>query len=212
MAQRTISTFRSSPSSSRPSSWPPSGFKEATEGIEGTRIKPGFVKLGVDAGPLSAVDRKLIQAGAICRPATGLKLHVHTGPAVPAMEIIDELNRRKVQPSAYVWVHAQAEKDGNAHIAAAKAGAWVSFDGVNPDSLDTHVHDVAAMADAGYLDQVLVSQDSGWYHVGEPGGGDFHGYTFLFESFLPALRQKAGFSDGRIRTLMVDNPARVLSR
>ena len=184
-------------------------IKEAREGIDGTRITPGFVKLGVDSGPLSTVDRKLIQAGAICHKATGLRLHVHTGPAVPAMEIIEQLKRDGVHPSAYVWVHAQAEKDPASHLAAAKAGAWVSFDGVNAESLEWHVKAVSAMASAGYLRQVLVSQDSGWYHVGEPGGGDFRGYTFLFDSFLPALR-KAGFDEGRIATLTVGNPARVL--
>lgn len=186
--------------------------KEAKEGIDGTRIRPGFVKLGVDSGPLSPVDRKLIQAGAICHRATGLRLHVHTGPALPAMEIIDELKRNGVDPSAYVWVHAQVEKDTKAHAAAAKAGAWVSFDGVNAESLEGHVKMVSAMATAGYLRQVLVSQDSGWYHVGEPNGGDFHGYTFLFDSFLPALRKDAAFSEDQIRTLTIDNPARVLAR
>jgi len=187
-------------------------IKEAKEGIDGTRIRPGFVKLGVDAGPLSAVDRKLIRAGAICHRATGLRLHVHTGPAVPAMEIIEELKQSGVDPSAYVWVHAQAENDPSAHTAAAKTGAWVSFDGINAESIGAHVEMVAAMATAGFLRQVLVSQDSGWYHVGEPGGGDFRGYTFLFDSFLPALRKNAGFSDEQIRTLMVENPARVLAR
>jgi phosphotriesterase-related protein len=186
-------------------------IKEAREGIDGTRIKPGFMKLGVDAGPLSAVDRKLIQAGAICHLATGLRLHVHTGPAVPAVEIIEELKLRGVPASAYVWVHAQAEKDPEARLAAARAGAWVSLDGVNADSLEGHVTAVSALASAGYLRQILVSQDSGWYHVGEPGGGDFRGYTYLFDTFVPALR-KAGFDESQIRTLTVENPARVLSR
>jgi phosphotriesterase-related protein len=57
---------------------------------------------------------------------------------------------------------------------------------------------------------VLVSQDAGWYDVGQPGGGRFRPYTFLFDSFLPALRQ-AGLSEADTRTLLVDNPARVLS-
>jgi phosphotriesterase-related protein len=186
-------------------------IKEAKEGIDGTRIKPGFVKLGVDGGSLSVVDRKLIEAGAICHLATGLRLHVHTGPAVPALEIIAELKRRGVPASAYVWVHAQAEKDPAAHLEAARAGAWVSLDGVNAESVDIHVKAVTALASAGYLRQVLVSQDSGWYHVGEPGGGDFRGYTYLFDTFLPALR-KAGFDENQIRTLTVENAARVLRR
>ena len=30
--------------------------KEALEGIDGTDIRPGFMKLGVDTGPLSEID------------------------------------------------------------------------------------------------------------------------------------------------------------
>ena len=44
---------------------------EFEEGIEGTRIRPGFVKIGVDAGPLSTIDRKLVEAGALTHLATG---------------------------------------------------------------------------------------------------------------------------------------------
>ena len=64
---------------------------------------------------------------------------------------------------------------------------------------------VVDMNKAGLLDHVLVSQDSGWYHVGEPGGGDFKGLHVPVETFLPALR-KSGITEAQIRRLMVDNP------
>jgi phosphotriesterase-related protein len=56
----------------------------------------------------------------------------------------------------------------------------------------------------------LLSQDSGWYHVGEPAGGDFHPYDFLFVEFLPLLR-RAGFSAKEIDTLVIRNPRAVLT-
>jgi phosphotriesterase-related protein len=49
-----------------------------------------------------------------------------------------------------------------------------------------------------------------WYRVGEPGGGRFRPYTFLFEGFLPALR-RAGLAEAEVRTILVDNPARLLA-
>jgi phosphotriesterase-related protein len=52
--------------------------KEWKEGIDGTGIRPGFVKLAVDAGPLSEIDAKLLRAGALTHLATGLTLAVHT--------------------------------------------------------------------------------------------------------------------------------------
>ncbi|HEY5907947.1 MAG TPA: phosphotriesterase, partial [Vicinamibacteria bacterium] len=55
-----------------------------------------------------------------------------------------------------------------------------------------------------------VSQDAGWYNVGDPGGGRFRGYTLLLDEFVPALR-KAGISEAQVRTLLVENPARAFA-
>jgi len=115
-----------------------------------------------------------------------------------------------VPPGAYVWVHAQNEKDRAIHRRLAADGAWISLDGVSERSLDVHAGAVSDLVRAGFLGRVLVSQDAGWYHVGEPGGGAFRPYTFLFDTFLPALRQ-AGLSEAETRALIVQNPARALA-
>ena len=47
---------------------------EWRDGIEGSCIRPGFIKTGVDPGPLSTVDRKLIVAAALCHRQTGLRV------------------------------------------------------------------------------------------------------------------------------------------
>ena len=64
---------------------------EWRDGIEGTGIRPGFLKTGVDAGPLSAVDRKLITAAALCHGQTELRIHCHTGDGRAAMDILSVL-------------------------------------------------------------------------------------------------------------------------
>jgi len=119
------------------------------------------------------------------------------------------LKAEGVAPEAYLWIHAQNEADRAVHVKAAEAGAWVEFDGVGPQALDGHLEAVTDMIRRGHLARLLVSQDAGWYHVGEPGGGAYRGYTYLFEAFLPALRRK-GVTEAQIRTLLVENPARAL--
>jgi phosphotriesterase-related protein len=185
-------------------------IREARDGVDGTGIKPGFMKIGVDSGPLSEIDAKLVSAGCLCHKSTGLRLHIHTGNGEAAMQILDLMAKHDVPASAYVWVHAQSEKDRNVHVKAAKAGAWIEFDGVNPKRLDDHVAAVADMIERGYLKNLLVSHDSGWYRVGEPGGGQFNGYTYIFEAFIPALKQR-GITDAQVSTLLVENPARALT-
>jgi phosphotriesterase-related protein len=183
---------------------------EYREGIDGSGIRPGFLKLGVDKGALSEVNRKLIFAGCLCHKSTGLRLHVHSGDGAAAMSILSEMARHDVPASAFVWVHAQNEEDGSLHAEAAKSGAFVEFDGISAKTQERHLQAVMGLVEIGHLDRLLISQDSGWYHVGEPGGGSYNGYTFLFDSFLPALRER-GVSGLQIRKLLVENPARALT-
>jgi phosphotriesterase-related protein len=185
-------------------------WTEFTKGIEGTGIKPGIIKTGVDKGALSDIDAKLVRAAARTHLQTGLTIASHTGDGVAAMEELALLKGEGVAASAFIWVHAQSESDTALHAKAAEQGAWVEFDGISEKSLERHLQFVKGMIDRGFIDRVLISQDSGWYHVGEPGGGNFRTYEFLFTHFIPALK-KTGVSDEQIRRLLIDNPRRALT-
>ena len=52
---------------------------EWRDGIGETEIRPGFLKIGVDKGPLSDIDAKIVRAAAIAHLETGLTVAVHTG-------------------------------------------------------------------------------------------------------------------------------------
>ena len=183
---------------------------EATAGIEGTGIRPGFMKIGVDGVPLSDIDAKLVRAAGLTSRRTGLPIASHTGSGAAAMAELDLLESLGVAPASFIWVHAQSERDESHHVRAARRGAWVEFDGISPSSLARHVDLVRHMKNAGRLDRVLVSHDAGWYHVGEPDGGQFRPFDTLFSEFVPALR-KAGFPESDVRRLVVDNPARAIT-
>jgi phosphotriesterase-related protein len=36
-------------------------------------------------------------------------------------------------------------------------------------------------------DQILLSHDRGWFHVGERNGGEIKPYTYLFTDFIPMM-------------------------
>jgi phosphotriesterase-related protein len=185
--------------------------REFREGIEGTGVRPGLIKTGVDKGPLSEIHRKLITAAARCHRATGLPIHVHTGDGAAAKDIVKTLGGEGVPASAYVWVHAQNEPSRSVQMAVAETGAFVELDGLAPgDALERHVEATVDIIGRGQLPRLLVSQDAGWYHVGEPGGGTFRGYALLFDEFLPALRER-GIPESQIRALLVTSPARALT-
>jgi phosphotriesterase-related protein len=179
---------------------------EWRDGIDGTGIRPGFIKVGMDGGPLTDVNRKLIQAAARTHIQCGLTIAAHTGDGAAAIEQLQVLKAEGVSPEDWIWVHAQIEQNTDLHMQAAKQGAWVEFDGVSPDSLDRHVELVQNMRRHDLLRRVLISHDAGWYAVGERGGGKFRPYDTLFTEFLPRLRA-AGFSDDEVKQLTVANPA-----
>lgn len=185
-------------------------IQEWENGIGGTGIRPGFIKIGVDDGPLSEMDRKLIRAAAKTHAATGLTTAAHTGPATAAFEQIEVLLEEKVSPEAWIWVHAQAESDPDVHTRAARQGAWISLDGLSADNVSTYTTSITSLKDRGLLDRVLVSHDAGWYNVGDPGGGDFRTYDTLHTRLIPSLVQ-AGLTDEEIRRLFVINPARAFT-
>ena len=183
--------------------------KEFERGIDGSSIKPGIIKIGVDAGPLSAIDAKLVKAASLTHLRTGLTIGSHTGDGIAALEQLDLINSLGVGAAAFIWIHAQNEKNRDIHVRAAKRGCWVGFDGIRSGSVPLHLELVQNMASQGLLNQTLVSMDAGWYHVGEPGGGNYRGYDSLFLEFLPAL--KKSFSEAQVRQLTVTNPMHVLS-
>ncbi|HKH94710.1 MAG TPA: hypothetical protein VKA54_23080 [Gemmatimonadaceae bacterium] len=185
-------------------------IRESSDGIDGTGVRPGFIKLGFNGKTLSEVERKLIHAAALTHRETGLTIGAHTGPAVAALEQLAILEREGVHPSAWIWIHAQGEPDSAQHIAAARRGAWIELDGIDPKSLERHLGFVTRLRDAGLLDRVLISQDAGWYNVGQRDGHMTRSYEVLFTDFLPALRAR-GFSAAEIDTLLVRNPAKAFA-
>lgn len=188
---------------------------EFLNGIDGTGIRPGFIKIAVNPGDsLSDTDKKLISAAALTHLKTGLVIASHTGPEKPALAQIKVLKDMGVDPSAFIWVHAQ-RGTVESNMEAAGMGAWISLDNIRnrpnlrPEdkfSIDWYASRIAALKESGFLDRILISHDSGWYDPAVPGGGKYNGYTDLFEYLLPAL-EKRGFTKQDIDQMLVKNPA-----
>ena len=184
--------------------------REWEHGIDGTSIKPGFMKISVNPGHLSDVSLKLIQAAALAHKRTGLTIASHTGPAQPAFEQIEVLKANRVDPSAFIWVHAQNEEDHNQYLKAAREGAWVSLDGLRADNIQEYVENLLFLKKERCLDKVLISHDAGWYDPAKPDGGEIREYTVLFRKLLPALEQD-GFVESEILQLIQGNPAKAFA-
>jgi phosphotriesterase-related protein len=185
-------------------------IKEAESGINGSGIKPGFIKIGVAPAPLSELHQKIVKAAGLTHLETGLSIASHTGPAIPALEEIELLQSLGIAPEAFIWVHAQNEADLSLHQKAAKMGAWVSIDGLNVENVDQYVNWLIDFKKNDLLGKVLVSHDAGWYSPGEKNGGSFTPYTVVFKELIPRLKSN-GFSSLDINQVFVSNPGNAFS-
>ena len=163
--------------------------REARYGVEG--MKPRFIKIGVDRGPLPPLSRKIVTAAAYASRETGLPVCAHTGDGLAAREQLDILVRHKVEPSKFVWVHAQNERDFGVHEKMARDGAWVEFDGISPQGLDWHLRCVRNLARKGLLASHADLPRRRRYHVGEPRGGRFRGWRSVPPPGLHSIASKA---------------------
>lgn len=179
---------------------------EWKNGIGGTGIKPGFIKIGVNGESLSEMHSKLISAAAKAHLQTGLVIASHTGPALLAFEQIAILEKEGVSPNAFIWVHAQAERDSDKRIEAARRGAWVSLDGLGDENISDYVRMIKELKEENLLHKVLLSHDAGWFDPAHSDGGEVRGFTTLFQKLVPALLND-GFSQEDIHLLLEQNPA-----
>jgi len=189
--------------------------KELTDGIEDTSIRAGFIKLAMsDDGPTPLEIRNL-KAAVKASQRTGAVIGSHTIGGVVAEKEMDILEEAGLDLHRFIWIHAQTASNVSVLEAAARRGAYVELDSVGaphqsqPELLDA----AAALIRAGYIDQLLLSHDAGWYSPGRADGlpdGGYRGYTALMKDFLPALAAR-GISDEQLRQITVVNPVRAFA-
>ena len=188
---------------------------EFVNGIDGSDIRPGFMKISVAGeGTLSDLHRKIVTAAAFTHLETGLTIVSHTTGSKPAAEQVELLKELGVDPSAWVWTHAQAG-DINTQINLGSQGAWISLDNFNYDpdregdnrgNLDWFREKLMTLKNENLLNRVLISHDAGWYDPDEDDGGSIRGYTAISNHLLPALLED-GFTQDEISQLLIHNPA-----
>jgi phosphotriesterase-related protein len=189
--------------------------KELLEGIEGTSVRAGFIKLAMsDDGPTPREIRNL-KAAARASQTTGAIIASHTiGGRVARIEM-DVLEAAGLDLQRFIWVHAQTEPDLSILRDAAGRGAFIELDTVGApfQSQTGLLETVIVLIEAGFIEHLLLSHDAGWYNPARPDGlpeDGYRGYTALVREFIPALLQR-GVTREQVRQITMDNPARAFA-
>jgi phosphotriesterase-related protein len=215
--------------------------RDLTEGIDGTGVRAGLIgELGIGGrtafdgiGSIDEVapaELKVLQAAARAHRMSGATISIHPPRSrvkgLPrsrlALGVLEVLERDGVVPERVILGHLDSswEEDAKYHQEIAQRGAYVEYDvwGWNdlywPARRDGFLHDarrvelVERMLDAGCGERLLLAHDICTRHRLRTWGG--HGYAYLL-GFGAAMLRAHGIGEAALRTLMVENPARVLS-
>ncbi len=167
--------------------------RDIEEGTDGVRA--GIIgEIGCDR-VITAVEERSFRAAARAHRRTGLTITTHAARWPVGNAQLDLLTEEGVDPARVVIGHCDMVPDHDYHLALARRGAWVQFDtvqGVHEWDTPQRLDWLRSLADHGFLDRVLLSQDVCLRSDYVAMGGS--GYAYVVTAFADRLKD-AGFDE-----------------
>ena len=188
------------------------------QGIQGTEIKAGFIKIAADEPGVNENIEKLHRAAARASLRTGAPIMAHSRPASNTgprqIEIFEE---EGVDPSKVQIAHTGDSDDLGYIEGLLERGVWIGLDRYGLNLYLPHENrqrTTKALLERGYADRMFLSADScgtlDYFPVEALGGmvesGLAEDWTIRIvpERVLPELRE-SGMTEEQERAVMVDN-------
>jgi phosphotriesterase-related protein len=193
------------------------------EGMEGTDVKPGVIKVATDEPGLTPDVEAVLRAAARTSLRSGLPIVTHTNCRYRSGLLQQEVFRQEgVDLRAAVIGHCNTSNDLNYLEELINAGSYIGFDQCGKPSeaapLEVQVRNLAELCRRGYANRVMLAHDNAiFYDLVDEGtlSGivkfDDYPYRYLGRKMLPELRE-AGVTDEQLRTMLVDNPREYFER
>lgn len=198
--------------------------RDVTVGVGETGIKAGVIGEVGNFWPTNDTSRRILRASGRASKATGASVIVHPGYGIEALlQHANDLMEGGAAPSRIVIGHLDMFHDMAALRTLAETGVMLEYDAFGME--DTNLGDVGGQAvtlptDAeaikrlaqlmewGYGDRLVIAHDvCRKPHLTSHGG---HGFAHIIESIVPRMK-KRGFTQDEIDTILIRNPARVLT-
>jgi phosphotriesterase-related protein len=198
-------------------------IRDIKEGVDGTDVRAGIIGEIGTSHPVTESEWKVLRAAAQAQKSTGVALNVHmNNRGKHGLEVIKLLESEGVDPARIILSH-QDELDNPTleyYAAVAERGAYVEFDCFGEEDYAeefdyVHPRDtrrmewVSRIIDAGYIDNLLISQDVCYKTYMREYGG--YGYDHILRTIVPLLRRKYFVADEEVQQMMVENPRRAIA-
>lgn len=183
--------------------------REVEDGADSSGTRVGQIKCAVSAHEMHPREERTLRAAGMANARTGAPVWVHHG-GILGMEIVSILSESGADLARVVLGHADRYPDPWEYRRLARTGVFLSVDNLarakQPTSISVGM--IRDLADAGALDQVLISGDFGRKSYLRALGGR-PGLRYILGEFVPRLREELGFGDSEVEQLLITNPARV---
>jgi len=179
--------------------------------LTGGPVKAGMIKIAGAYHHLDEHAEYVLAAAAQAHHATGAPIGVHLEGGTAALEVLEALcERRGVAPGSVILGHLHRFPDVRIHRQVAEAGAFLAFDGpsrVHHGGDWRLLDSIAALADAGHADRLLLGGDTVTPSARSTADGP--GMPFLLHGLRPRIERELGVDIAT--AILVDNPARAFA-
>jgi phosphotriesterase-related protein len=194
-------------------------IREIEQGIEGTGVKAGIIKVASDRGGITPLQEVVLRAAARAHLHTGIPISTHTwSPERVGEQQVRILEEEGVELSRVYIGHSNDDTDLDYLLGLLGKGVWLGLDrypgGRVPGTpqWEQRTEIAKKLIDAGYCRRIMLSHD---YSVPKARHGaeaqeerrraNPDGYNFIPRKVLPKLKE-LGASDADIRQIMEENP------
>jgi phosphotriesterase-related protein len=183
--------------------------RDLTEGMDGTRAKPGLLVAGSSGSSISLAEGAAVaRIGELHRQSGTPVMTVADGAAI--VPLFEAALAAGIPAGRTIISHAGAIEPEE-QLRLADAGAWLLFDGLGRDaSVDVRLaKDVIRLSQAGRIERVLLSHGydrRAWL----TGYGGRPGLSYIVEQFAVMLLEE-GMEALDVRRMLIDNAATALS-
>ncbi len=208
---------------------------ELTEGIEGTGIRAGIIKVGSSMRKITPVEEKVLRAASRAHRRTGAPITTHATVGTMGLEQAQIFQEEGVALERVAIGHSDLNGNAAYHEGILRRGASVGFDTIGKERFvyvrtetagyhrfeveqeayyipdETRRQTLLELLRRGYAGQVVLSSDlsRGEAVLNRATLGTW-GYGYVLGCFVPSLRQ-AGVAEADLQRMLVDNPRRILA-
>jgi phosphotriesterase-related protein len=179
-------------------------------------VRPGIIgEIGTDKPWVTAQEERVFRAAARAALRTGASVTTHAVQSDVGLAQLAILEDEGLDPARIVIGHCDSHPRIEHWREIVRRGAHVEADflGMSFTPLERAgepkvVELISTLLNEGFEKQILLSQDV--CHDSQLASYGGNGYTYLQKSFLPSLAA-AGVDAATIKTITVENPARLLT-